>query len=286
MTEALDEALSPALIRQLMRPGVLPDDAAPLNLDDVQQQAVQIALDALDAQDREILQLHYEAGCTFQEIAAHLLTSPQIVEHREQDALNQLRRHLPPTREDIAASPTRRYVPAEPEPAPQKPTTESPYERKISEEQFAAFMAEHPNATYKETRDALGISSPTVQRYRRIWQESHAQQGVAVSQPESEPEPLPVQPPPEPIKEPEPPMTKPASTPPAHYERTLYEEQVYQARLWMEMRERQWREAKEFTDVAEQGYLQAKANYERAQQIARAHYAMLHGQVIENMEDQ
>lgn len=85
-------------------------------------------------------------------------------------------------------------------------------------------------------------------------------------------------------------MEKPVSTP-APYERTLYEEQVYQARLWMEMLERQWREAKEnaeeaveYADTVQQRYLQAKANYERAQKIARAHYAMLHGQVVEELE--
>src|SRR6185437_3448624 len=85
-----EETLSPSLIRQLMRPGALAEDTAPPNLDDAQQRALHTALAALDAQDREILQLRYDANCTIEEIAAHLLTSPQIVEHREQDALHQL----------------------------------------------------------------------------------------------------------------------------------------------------------------------------------------------------
>lgn len=279
-----DETLSPALIRQLMRPGAIIGEAAPPNLDDAQQRALHTALAALDATDREILQLRYDGNLTAKDIAAHLLTSPEIVEHREQDALDQLRQHLPPTREDIAASPTRRYVPTEPAPATAKPTAESSHERRISEEEFAAFMAEHPNATYKETREAFGISAPTVQRYRQKWQERQAQQDVTAPEPvpEPSPEPLPIQPSPETAKEPEPRMEKPTNAP-TPYARTLYEEQVYQARLWMEMLERQRREVQEYSAAIEQQYAQACANYARAQQIARAHYAMAHGQVVEDM---
>jgi len=281
-----EETLSPSLIRQLMRPGALAEDTAPPNLDDAQQRALHTALAALDAQDREILQLRYDANCTIEEIAAHLLTSPQIVEHREQDALHQLRQYLPPTREDIAASPTRRYVPAPAQKKPVPPTTGKG--RAISEKQFAAYMAANPDATIRGTSEDLGISSATVTVYRKAWHEHQARHVPAAPAPQPVPLPPAPAPVPAPPSQPEPEPPTPTN---AAYTRTLYEEQVYQARLWMEMLERQWREAKEnaeeaveYADTVQQRYLQAKANYERAQKIARAHYAMLHGQVVEELE--
>lgn len=173
--------ITQALIRQLMHHSY--GDMMPSEQPDIQkeqQEAIANAMQCLDATERDVILLRYEAEFSYQEIAQHLLTSPEIVEHTEKMAIERMRTRLPKSRSEIVSFPTLQYISTTP-PLPKirhinEKVGQQSVQAKNNLRGFsidrAPIFAElnlHPQMTGTDIADAFHITQRSGRRIRQEW---------------------------------------------------------------------------------------------------------------------